>query len=134
MGKIYDEIVKKAEELSKIENFEKSVNYRPFEIEITKIASSYKMDNELKEQWDNVAEDYQRVFTLGQNDYNRSLLQFLEKECGLRPGIRVIDVGCGVGKYGVYFAGMCRCKGSCRCILRTGCTACKELLRQGRLC
>ena len=64
------------------------------------------MDNELKEQWDNVAEDYQRVFTLGQNDYNRSLLQFLEKECGLRPGIRVIDVGCGVGKYGVYFAGM----------------------------
>ena len=40
MGKIYDEIVKKAEELSKIENFEKSVNYRPFEIEITKIASS----------------------------------------------------------------------------------------------
>ena len=50
MGKIYDEIVKKAEELSKIENFEKSVNYRPFEIEITKIASSYKMDNELKEE------------------------------------------------------------------------------------
>ena len=64
------------------------------------------MDNESKKQWDGVAVDYQRVFALGQNDYNRSLLQFFENVCGLRPGIRVIDVGCGVGKYGVYFADM----------------------------
>ena len=49
MQKIFDEIINKVEELSKIENFERNVNYRPFEIEITKLASSYKLNNELKD-------------------------------------------------------------------------------------
>lgn len=44
----FEEILIKAEELSKIEDFDKKVNNRPFEIEITKIASSYRIDEELK--------------------------------------------------------------------------------------
>lgn len=42
------EIMKKAEELSTIKDFDKVVNYRPYELQITSIASSYKIDNELK--------------------------------------------------------------------------------------
>ena len=45
-----NEIFIKATELSQIENFEKEVNYRPYELEITSIASSYKIDHELKKE------------------------------------------------------------------------------------
>lgn len=57
-----------------------------------------------KEQWDQAAPDYQKKYRLGQNSYNRALLSFWEENGMLRPGCRVIDIGCGVGKYGVYFA------------------------------
>ena len=57
--------------------------------------------------WDKEAVKYQRVFeTAGKNQYNIKLLDFLCSRLGLRPGIRVIDIGCGVGKYGTYFADM----------------------------
>ena len=56
------------------------------------------------EKWDQAAVDYQRVFTLGLNEYNASLMRFWQEEGMLFPGCRVIDIGCGVGKYGTYFA------------------------------
>lgn len=58
------------------------------------------------QKWDAQAPDYQRTYAKGENDYNGLLMDFLATECGLAPGSRVIDIGCGVGKYGVYFARM----------------------------
>ena len=55
-------------------------------------------------KWDDVAADYQRVFSCGINEYNRGLLEFFRQEGLLTPGCRVLDIGCGVGKYGTYFA------------------------------
>ena len=57
-----------------------------------------------REAWDRAAGDYQDVFRLGLNDYNASLLHFWQEEGMLFPGARVIDIGCGVGKYGTYLA------------------------------
>ena len=54
--------------------------------------------------WDEAAADYQRVFRMGLNDYNRQLLEFFTSNGLLHPGCRVLDIGCGVGKYGTYFA------------------------------
>ena len=54
--------------------------------------------------WDETAADYQRVFRMGLNNYNRQLLEFFTVNGLLRPGCRVLDIGCGVGKYGTYFA------------------------------
>ena len=56
------------------------------------------------ENWDERAREYQRVFSLGLNDYNAALLRFWHEEGMLRPGYRVLDIGCGVGKYGTYLA------------------------------
>ena len=61
------------------------------------------MENE-REKWDASAGDYQRVFSLGLNEYNASLLRFWHEEGMLFPGARVLDIGCGVGKYGTYLA------------------------------
>ena len=58
------------------------------------------------QKWNESAAEYQRVFRLGLSDYNKELLAFLVDEGMLRPGCRVIDIGCGVGKYGTYFAAM----------------------------
>lgn len=57
-----------------------------------------------KERWDLAAVDYQAVFHLGLSDYNRSLLTFWAENGMLFPGARVLDIGCGVGKYGTYLA------------------------------
>ncbi len=57
-----------------------------------------------RENWDRAAENYQNVFRLGLNDYNASLLRFWQEKNMLFPGARVIDIGCGVGKYGTYLA------------------------------
>ena len=57
-----------------------------------------------QENWDKAAGNYQDVFRLGLNDYNASLLRFWQEEGMLFPGARVIDIGCGVGKYGTYLA------------------------------
>lgn len=54
--------------------------------------------------WDREADSYQRTFRLGLNEYNAELLRFWEEKGMLFPGCRVIDIGCGVGKYGTYFA------------------------------
>jgi len=58
------------------------------------------------EKWNEAATDFQKVFRMGLNDYSKSLLAFLLDNRMLSPGCRVIDVGCGVGKYGTYFAAM----------------------------
>ena len=58
------------------------------------------------EKWNEAAADYQKVFLNGMSEYNRSLIGFLLDEGMLYPGCRVIDVGCGIGKYGSYFAAM----------------------------
>lgn len=54
--------------------------------------------------WNSVSEDYQRVFDLGLNDYNRAFMQFVTTDEMLSPGGSVLDIGCGVGKYGTLFA------------------------------
>lgn len=55
-------------------------------------------------QWDAAAGDYQRVAKLGLNEYNSSLLCFWADKGMLPKGARVLDIGCGVGKYGTYLA------------------------------
>ncbi len=62
-----------------------------------------EMDN-TRQNWDRMAGNYQAVFRMGLNEYNTSLLRFWQKEGMLFPGARVIDIGCGVGKYGTYLA------------------------------
>ena len=57
-----------------------------------------------RENWDQIARDYQDVFRIGLNGYNVSLLRFWQEEGMLFPGARVIDIGCGVGKYGTCLA------------------------------
>ena len=57
-----------------------------------------------RENWDKMAGNYQDVFRLGLNDYNAALLRFWTDEGMLFPGARVLDIGCGVGKYGTYLA------------------------------
>lgn len=47
MNNNFVEILTKAKELEQIEKFEKEVNYRNFEMSITNIASSFKLDEEL---------------------------------------------------------------------------------------
>ena len=61
---------------------------------------------EKTEKWDSVAANYQKVFALGDNDYNAKLIAFLLDNDMLHPGDRVIDMGCGVGKYGKLFASL----------------------------
>ena len=56
------------------------------------------------QEWDKAAPDYQRVYRLGLNEYNTRLLRFWEESGMLFPGARVLDIGCGVGKYGTYLA------------------------------
>lgn len=58
------------------------------------------------QKWNEHAADYQKVFQIGMNDYSKKLMTFLLENDMLRPGCRVIDVGCGVGKYGTYFAAL----------------------------
>lgn len=60
--------------------------------------------NDEKKSWDEAAGDYQKVFALGLNEYSASLLRFWQEEGMIRPGCRVLDIGCGVGKYGTYLA------------------------------
>ena len=57
-----------------------------------------------KVKWDSAAPDYQSVFRLGINEYNARQLDFWRERGMLTPGCRVLDIGCGVGKYGVYLA------------------------------
>lgn len=61
------------------------------------------MDNSAA-RWDAEAKYFQNTFKLGQNDYNKALFDFWTEHGMLRPGYRVLDIGCGVGKYGVMFA------------------------------
>ncbi|MBR3294545.1 MAG: methyltransferase domain-containing protein [Oscillospiraceae bacterium] len=62
------------------------------------------MESEAVKQWNSSADDYQRVFKLGQSDYNRAVLAFWREAGLLCPGDRVLDLGCGVGKYGAMLA------------------------------
>lgn len=57
-------------------------------------------------RWDSVAEAYQRTFRRGGSDYSERLISFLSDNKMIWPGSRVVDIGCGVGKYGTYFASM----------------------------
>ena len=59
-----------------------------------------------KQKWDDAALNYQDVFKLGINEYNARLLRFWQEKGMLFPGCRVIDIGCGVGKYGTYLASL----------------------------
>ncbi len=61
---------------------------------------------EKTEKWNRVAHDYQKVCAQGGNDYNDKLIAFLLNEGMLHPGCRVLDLGCGVGKYDRVFASL----------------------------
>lgn len=61
------------------------------------------MDAE-RAKWNRAADEYQSTFHRGINEYNAALMRFLQEGGLLTPGGRVIDIGCGVGKYGTYFA------------------------------
>lgn len=56
------------------------------------------------DHWDRAAESFQRSYCRGLNDYDRQLLDFLKENDMVYPGARVIDIGCGVGKYGAALA------------------------------
>lgn len=57
--------------------------------------------------WDKQASSYQKLFKSSwKSEYNEKLMNFLTEELGIKAGDRVIDIGCGVGKYGTYFASM----------------------------
>ena len=56
--------------------------------------------------WNNVSSDYQKVFELGLSDYGKAFMQFVTQPEMLPHGGSVLDVGCGVGKYGTCFAGL----------------------------
>lgn len=62
------------------------------------------MNENTRETWNRMADNYQAVFRLGLNEYNTALLHFWQEEKMLFPGARVLDIGCGVGKYGTYLA------------------------------
>lgn len=52
-------------------------------------------------QWDNAAAEFQRTYELGINPYIRACFKFWTEKGMIFPGCRALDVGCGVGKYGV---------------------------------
>ena len=56
------------------------------------------------EKWDKAADGFQKTFESGGSDYSRRLMDFITGACGISAGSRVLDIGCGVGKYGVYLA------------------------------
>lgn len=59
-----------------------------------------------QERWDQAAVDYQRVYDLGLSEYNTALLRFWQENRMIFPGCRVLDIGCGVGRYGSYLAAL----------------------------
>ncbi len=62
-----------------------------------------------KLKWDSAAENYQQVFALGISEYNRRVLDYLGSKGHISAGSRVLDIGCGVGKYGTYLAALGCC-------------------------
>ena len=64
------------------------------------------MSSEVKRQWDSSAEDFQKVYEMGLGEYNLSLLEYWKEKGMLLPGMKVLDIGCGVGRYGTCFAAL----------------------------
>ena len=60
------------------------------------------MDN--KHYWNNESNNFQKSFIRGKTDYNDKLINFLKEQGMIYKGCRVIDIGCGVGKYSYYLA------------------------------
>lgn len=52
------------------------------------------------EQWDRVSDSFQESYCRGLNEYDTKLIEFLKDNEMIFPGSSVIDIGCGVGKYG----------------------------------
>ena len=61
------------------------------------------------EQWDRVSDSFQESFCRGLNEYDTKLIEFLKENEMIFPGSSVIDIGCGVGKYGNVLA-KCGCE------------------------
>lgn len=57
-----------------------------------------------RNNWNTVSADYQKIFELGLSDYGRMFMQFVTRREMLPNGGSVLDIGCGVGKYGTCFA------------------------------
>jgi len=59
--------------------------------------------------WDRAADNYQQVFDLGISEYNLSVLEFIGAKGHIFASSRILDIGCGVGKYGAYLSALgCR--------------------------
>ena len=58
------------------------------------------INEEASKRWDKESDHLQNVFDLGENPYNRMVIDFFINQLGLRQGFRILDIGCGVGKYG----------------------------------
>lgn len=56
------------------------------------------------EHWNQAADSFQCSYRRGLNDYDRHLLEFLKDHGMVYPGAQIIDIGCGVGKYGAALA------------------------------
>lgn len=69
--------------------------------------SSLKMTDtrSAAEYWDSVAENYQKTLSGGETDYTGKLLAFLTENKALPAG-RILDLGCGAGKYSIKFVQM----------------------------
>lgn len=52
------------------------------------------------EQWNEAAGSFQDSYSRGLNQYDKQLLNFLNENNMVFPGAKIIDIGCGVGKYG----------------------------------
>lgn len=54
-----------------------------------------------REQWNRRAEEFQSKFLQGENEYNKKLFKFWIENGIVKEGMRTLDIGCGVGRYGV---------------------------------
>lgn len=59
------------------------------------------MNLEQKERWNKRAAEFQSKYLEGENEYNKKLLGFWVENGMLKEGMRILDIGCGVGRYGV---------------------------------
>ncbi len=58
------------------------------------------------ERWNAHAQMLQGVFDGGMNDYNAAFMNFVFSNGMIRKGGSMADIGCGVGKYGTFFANL----------------------------
>ncbi len=59
------------------------------------------MNIDQREHWNKRAAEFQSKYLQGENDYNKKLVKFWIENGMVKEGMRTLDIGCGVGRYGV---------------------------------